>query len=145
MNHYTLILRAFDFSKNKTHCTAVTNMMKQSTHVVKNLDLKFWSVSILTCMGRLMLSCPDFSVLSNLDSLAGNGENIRRGRKRYNRWAPLSSPDSLHCFSFSLTSKPGPRLFNPRSGEKKNRLIAGYRLFVTHPNPVEVKSFLFRS
>ena len=75
-------------------------MMKQSTHVVKNLDLKSWSVSILTCMGRLMLSCPDFSVLSNLDSLAGNGENIRRGRKRYNRWAPLSSPDSLHCFTF---------------------------------------------
>ena len=70
-------------------------------------------------MGRLMLSCPDFSVLSNLDSLAGNGENIRRGRKRYNRWAPLSSPDSLHCFTFSLTSKPGPRLFNLRSGEKK--------------------------
>ena len=94
-------------------------MMKQSTHVVKNLDLKSWSVSTLTCMGRLMLSCPDFSVLSNLDSLAGNGENIRRGRKRYNRWAPLSSPDSLHCFTFSLTSKPGPRLFNLRSGEKK--------------------------
>ena len=118
-------------------------MMKQSTHVVKNLDLKSWSVSILTCMGRLMLSCPDFSVLSNLDSLAGNGENIRRGRKRYNRWAPLSSPDSLHCFTFSLTSKPGPRLFNLRSGEKKNRLIAGYRLFVTHPNPATSSPGLF--
>ena len=84
-----------------------------------------------------MLSCPDFSVLSNLDSLADNGENIRRGRKRYNRWAPLGSPDCLHCFTFSLTSKPGPRLFNLRSGEKKNRLIAGYRL--SSPNPIPLR------
>ena len=56
-------------------------MMKQSTHVVKNLDLKSWSVSILTCMGRLMLSCPDFSVLSNLDSLAETAKTFGEGEK----------------------------------------------------------------
>ena len=94
-------------------------MMKQRTHVAKNFDFKVL-ISIHTNMGKLILSCPDFSVLSNLDSLAGNGENIRRGRKRYNRWAPLGSPDSLRCF------RPFPPL---------QSLVSGY----SSPIPISLR------
>lgn len=113
-------------------------MMKQSTHVVKNLDLKSWSVSILTWAGwyfpvRIFLFLATLTAWRETAKTFGEGEKDTIGEHH------LARPTLFTVSPFPSLRSLVPGYLICDQAKKKNRLISGYRLSSPIPIPLRLR------